>query len=58
MVMLEAKFKSNINGVGKEIAAHGNSDNATLIEVLVRANLVTYIGRLVVTKRIERSQRK
>lgn len=47
----DAGGKPNINGVGKEVAARGNSNDATLTEVLVRANLVTYMGRLVVTKR-------
>lgn len=58
MVMLEAKFKPTINGVRKEIAACDNSDNATLIEVLVKANLVAYMKRLAVTKRMEVSQKK
>lgn len=36
MMMLEMKFKANINGVSKEIAAnHGNSDHVTLPETLV-----------------------
>lgn len=45
MVMLEAKFKPNIHGVRKEIAARDNRDNATLIGVLVKANVVTYLRR-------------
>lgn len=39
---LGVKFKPSIDGVREEIADHGHGDNVTLLEILVRAKLVTY----------------
>lgn len=58
MIILEVKFKPNTNGVRKEIANHGNSENAAFLEILAEASLVTYTRRAVVTKRSTIPQRK